>query len=40
MFIKDGRLISNLYMGQKVKVKCNENERGSVYLGKGVRQSC
>jgi len=34
------RLISNLYMAQRVKVRLNQGETRSVKIGKGARQGC
>jgi len=34
------RLISNLYMAQRVKVRLNRGETRSVKIGRGVRQGC
>ena len=34
------RLISKLYMEQKVKVRLDREERRSVQIGRGVRQGC
>jgi len=37
---REGRLISNLYMAQSVKVRLNRGETRSVKIGRGVRQGC
>jgi hypothetical protein len=37
---RERRLISNLYMGQSVKVQLNREETRSVKIGRGVRQGC
>jgi hypothetical protein len=37
---RERRLISNLYMGQSVKVRMNRGETRSVKIGRGVRQGC
>ena len=34
------RLIRNLYMGQRVKLRLNQGETDSVKIGRGVRQGC
>ena len=37
---KDRRLITSLYMGQKVKVRLENGDTDSVQIGRGVRQGC
>lgn len=37
---RERRLISKLYMGQKVKVQLDRGETRSVQIGRGVRQGC
>jgi hypothetical protein len=37
---REGRVISNLYMAQSVKVRLNRGETRSVKIGRGVRQGC
>ena len=37
---RERRLISNLYMAQRVKVRLNRGETRSVKIGRGVRQGC
>jgi hypothetical protein len=37
---RERRLISNLYMAQRFKVRLNRRETGSVKIGRGVRQRC
>ena len=37
---RDRRLIINLYLGQRVKVRLNSGETNSVEIGRGVRQGC
>ena len=37
---RERRLISNLYMAQRVKVRLNRGETRSVKTGRGVRQGC
>ena len=37
---KDRRLIGNLYMGQKVRIKIEEEFSGSEVLDRGIRQRC
>ena len=34
------RLIGNIYLGQKVKLRLNQGETDSVKIGRGVRQGC
>ena len=37
---RERRLICNLYMGQRVKLRLNQGETDSVKIGRGVRQGC
>jgi len=37
---RERRLISKLYMDQRVKVRLDRGETGSVQSGRGVRQGC
>ena len=37
---RERRLIWNLYMGQRVKLRLNQRETDSVKIGRGVRQGC
>jgi hypothetical protein len=37
---RDRRLIYNLYMGQRVKVRLEQGETNGVEIGRGVRQGC
>jgi hypothetical protein len=37
---RERRLISKLYMVQKVKVRLDRGETASVQIGRGVRQGC
>ena len=37
---KDRRLILNLYLGQRVKVRLDHGETNSAEIGRGVRQGC
>ena len=37
---RERRLIGNLYMAQRVKVRLNRGETRSVKFGRGVRQGC
>ena len=37
---RDRRLITNLYLGQRVKVRLHHGETNSVEIGRGVRQGC
>ena len=37
---RERRLISKLYMDQRVKVRLDRGERRSVQIGRGVRQGC
>ena len=37
---RERRLIRNLYMGQRVKLRLNQGETDRVKIGKGVRQGC
>ena len=37
---RERRLISKLYMDQRVKVRLDRGETGSMKIGRGVRQGC
>jgi Reverse transcriptase (RNA-dependent DNA polymerase). len=37
---REHRLIRNLYMGQRLKLRLNQGETNSVKIGRGVRQGC
>ena len=37
---REGRLIRNLYMGQRVKLWFNQGETDSLEIGRGVKQGC
>ena len=37
---RESRLISKLYLDQRVKVRLDRGETRSVQIGKGVRQGC
>ena len=37
---RESKLISKLYMGQRVKIRPNRGETRSVKIGRGVRQGC
>jgi len=37
---RERRLISNLYVAQRIKVRLNRGETRSVKTGRGVRQGC
>ena len=37
---RERRLIRNLYMRQRVKLRLNQGETDSVQIGRGVRQGC
>ena len=37
---RESRLISKLYMDQRVKIRLDKGEKRSVKIGRGVRQGC
>ena len=37
---RERRLIRNLYMGHRVKLRLNQGETDSVKIGRGVRRGC